>query len=141
MCFYYGASQITSGGTEMDYRTCAGLARARLDGYTCLRVRASSLNGVLTTVPFQVTEPMRLVINTACDRDNAVRVEVRDPAGEVLPGYEREEYIPITTDQVYAWVAWQQKAQIGPHARVCLRFYVEGRQARLYAFGLEKECS
>ncbi len=135
MWFYYGGSRVTQGGTEMDYRTCAGLARARLDGYSCLRAREGAGIGMLTTVPFRVAEPVRLIVNASCDRDNALRVELLDAAGAVLPGYGREECVPITTDEVYGSVKWQGGPQIGSPAQIGLRFYLEGPRARLYSFG------
>jgi hypothetical protein len=135
MWFYYCGSTLPPGGTDLDYRTCAGLARARLDSYTCLRPREES--GALTTVPFQVAEPVRVVVNATCDEPNPLRVEVLTAEGQAVAGYGRQECLPVTADGLYLPVAWQRSSTIAPTAAFSLRFHLEGPQTRLYSFGFE----
>ena len=135
MWFYYCGSFVPPGGEDMEHYTSAGLARARLDGYTCLRPTETA--GTLTTVPFRAGGPVRVVVNATCDAANTLRVEVLTVEGEVVAGYGRGECLPVREGGVYVPVAWGGRKTVEAGESFCLRFWLEGTGVRLYSFGFE----
>jgi hypothetical protein len=83
-----------------------------------------------------------LEVNCATQEGGSVRVEILDEAGKVLPGYERENCIPLSGDSLRQTVAWQMKAVKGiskitatlPSEPAGIRIRFIQKKAALYSF-------
>ena len=114
-------------------RAAICLATLRRDGFISLDADAEL--GAVTTVPFR-WEGERLYLNA--DADNGeIRCELLDETGQPLPGYGREDSIPMTTDVVSLRVRWNEKECMptGHASPVQLRIWL--RDARLYSYWFE----
>ena len=128
---FYGASDQThvsevAGG----WGNCAiGLATLRKDGFASLEAGADP--GILTTRALLGLEG-RLRINADASR-GSIRVEVLNEAGEVVPGYGRDQCEPIRGDGIDQTVRWQERDRLPSGAGFYrLRFLLQ--DAALYAF-------
>jgi len=136
---YYGGTNYTHGapilydpsfpGRGSKFTTAIGLA-------TWTRDRFASADGprdggTLTTVPMRFAGD-RLEINTKTKARGEVRVEILDPAGRPLDGYDLSE--PIAGDHLRHAVVFPGKPDLTALAGkpICLRFHL--RDAELYAF-------
>jgi len=116
---------------DQDRRTMSiGLATLRLDGFAS--VGASYDGGSITTRPLLVggTE---LAVNVVSDYGQLL-VELLDEKDEPIPGYARDDCVPIVTDSVDARVAWKERRSLAALAGrpVKLRFHLAN--ARLYSY-------
>lgn len=119
--------------------TQLGLATLRLDGFTCMQTVDREISGSLETTPLEIEPDTRLNANVAevIARRSWVDVDVLDAeTGEVIPGFSREECVPLAVDNVRAAASWQG-AELGACERrqVRLRFHIHGA-ARLHAYTL-----
>ncbi|MCC7263466.1 MAG: hypothetical protein IT369_13195 [Candidatus Latescibacteria bacterium] len=116
---------------DQDPRSMAiGLATLRVDGFAS--VSASYDGGVLTTRLLRAGgEELRL--NLKADYGQ-VFVECLDEEDRVIPGFGREDCVPLQMDAVAAPVRWQGKPGLGPlrEGPFKLRFHLHN--ARLYSY-------
>jgi len=77
----------------------------RTDGFASINAGATS--GEFVTKPFRF-EGEDLVINYATGAGGSIRVEVQDPNGHPLPGFELEQCITIWGDEIARTVRWQR---------------------------------
>ncbi|MAG37608.1 MAG: hypothetical protein CL878_15345 [Dehalococcoidia bacterium] len=114
-----------------------GLATLRRDGFVCVETTDRETPGHLTTGPLEVAgREIELVANVSDTqpRRSWVAVEVLDAASdEPLPGFGREDCVPVDRDGVRVPVRWRERqlAELGG-SRVKLRCWLNGA-ARLYA--------
>ncbi len=116
-----------------------GLATLPLDHFTCLGTADDASFGQATTRPLDWTgvTPARLTVNLSATRPRRdwAQVEALDAAGNILPGFTREECRPLCEDALAAPVRWS-----GGDALPCrpfrLRFHLFGA-ARLHSFALK----
>jgi hypothetical protein len=116
---------------DQDPRSMAiGLAVLRLDGFAS--VQSSYDGGTLTTVPYRFGGA-RLALNAKADYGQ-VLVELVDEQGQPIPGYGRDDCVPVQTDSVRALVQWKERAALAPlgDRPVALRFHL--CNARLYSY-------
>ena len=108
-----------------------GLATLRVDGFASLG--AGFDGGRVTTKPFQLTGKT-LTINGKANHHAQIAVEVLDQANQPIPGYTREENIPLTADAVSHTVQWQERRDISAldGKTVSLRFYLANAQLFSY---------
>ncbi len=109
------------------------LVRLRLDGFVSLR--AGAHDGELLTRPFACAGgELRVNVN---DPGGELRVEVCDENGKVLPGYEKENGIPVSADSTDTPVRWREYATLSDLSgrRVRLRFSL--RRGDLYSFYIQ----
>jgi hypothetical protein len=110
-----------------------GIGRAiwRLDGFTSMDAGATP--GVFRTPPLTFSGT-QLLLNLACGPGGAVRVEVQDSGGRVLPRFAAARCVPVTGDSTATVVRWSGDPALAALAGtpVVLRF--EMRKAKLYAF-------
>ncbi|MGH7943848.1 MAG: hypothetical protein ACREF9_02370 [Opitutaceae bacterium] len=118
-----------------------GLATLRQDGFVSLD--AGNETGSMVTKPLIVPDGSPgggLQINAAVRGE--LRVEILDPIGNVLPGFQASDCRPIKTDALNHAVRWDQKLNLEDESRptldalrgkpVRLRFWL--RDGSLYSF-------
>ena len=114
-----------------------GLATLRCDGFIGLETTDRETPGHLTTAPLAVAERgVALTANVSAtqQRRSWVAVEVLDAASnEPLPGFGREDCVPIDRDGVQIAAHWRERhlAELSG-SRVKLRCWLYGA-ARLFA--------
>ena len=113
----------------LPYYSCIGLATMRKDGFASLD--ADEAPGDVLTKKFADVGGTLQVNYDA--RGGSLRVEVLDPDGAVIPGYDREECEPLTGDAVRQAVTWRNKKAL-PTDRGPVRFRFMLEHARLYSF-------
>jgi hypothetical protein len=119
-----------------------GLATLRLDGWACLQTGDRETPGYAVTAPVKLAQHnLQLLTNTSDNQQNRswLEVEVLDAAtDDVLPGFGREDALPIWRNGVRVPVAWRG-AQFGSLAgrHIKLRFWLIGA-SRLYAFSFRE---
>ncbi len=105
------------------------LAKLRLDGFVSVD---TGTRGTLTTKPL-VMSGDRLVVNADAGL-GSLRVELIGSDGKPLPGFAREDALPIKSDKVRHTVRWRRGADVS-HLRgkpISLRFHQE--RCRLFSF-------
>jgi len=116
---------------DQDPRTMAiGLATLRVDGFAS--VSASFDGGRLTTTLLRSSSD-ELALNLKADYGR-VLVECLDEEDRVLPGYGKEDCVPLQVDAVEARVQWREKGNLKllRERPFKLRFYLYN--ARLYSY-------
>ena len=116
---------------DQDPRTMSiGLATLRLDGFAS--IDASFDGGSITTRPVMIGGET-LSLNVKSDYGQ-VLVELLDEEGRPIPGYTREECLPLQVDSVDARVAWREKGSLREvkEEPVKVKFYLFN--ARLYSY-------
>lgn len=113
------------------YAGAIGLATLRLDGFASLG--AGFDGGRVTTKPITFAGKT-LTINANAKHHAHVFVEALDESGSPIPGYTKEDCVPLTEDAVAHVVQWRQHRDLGALAErpVRLRFYLNN--AQLYSF-------
>jgi hypothetical protein len=111
----------------------SGLATVKRDRFAAIHA-ADGGRGTLTTKPL-VFDGARLAVNVLAEK-GAVRVEVLDEAGKVVPGFEAAACKAISGDQLDAPVAWKS-ADLATlrNKPIRLRLLVDG-DADLYSFSV-----
>ena len=115
-----------------------GLATLRLDGFTHLTLEDSRDVGSVTTIPIDRGDAAELQVNASCADGSRIEVELINPeSGQTLPGFSREECVPITTDSLAHQVVWTKRSLADVrNAKFQLRFHLtQGRDSpKLYSF-------
>lgn len=110
-----------------------GLAKWRIDGF--MAVEPEKTTGSLTTKPL-VLDGDRLWVNADASRGQ-VEVEILSEKSEPIPGYRREDAVPLRAGGVRQQVLWKSKPSSVRSlnaAAVRLKFYIHN--AKLYSFGI-----
>lgn len=107
------------------------LYEMRLDGFCAMKTR--SKDGLLRTRTI-IPQSGELSLNVRTSGHTAVRVQIVDgETGQPLPGYTRDDAIPITGDHLFARPAWKDKADLGELKGKPIRFEIFMREAELFA--------
>ncbi|MBI2503506.1 MAG: hypothetical protein HYW07_09795 [Candidatus Latescibacteria bacterium] len=116
---------------DQDPRSMAiGLAILRVDGFAS--VSASYERGQLTTRLLQAGGE-ELLLNLKADYGQ-VLVECLDEENRVVPGFGREDCVPLQVDAVSAPVRWQSQPNLGPLRERPLKLRFHLHNARLYSY-------
>lgn len=107
-----------------------GLVKMQRDRYVARQ--AGEKEGRLTTRTL-VLDAETLTLNVDAD-EGEVRVQLTDPDGQAIPGYQFSDCRPITADSLAAPVQWQQP--LSKMRGKPLRMEFSLKNARLFAFGL-----
>ena len=113
--------------------THAATPRSSRNGFVSLEDHFGG--GTIESKPFTF-DGDTLRVNVASPH-GALRVEVLDHGGDPVPGFRRDDCLPIDADRVDATVRWQDNASIEALAGkpIRLKFYLQ--KARLFAFWIE----
>jgi hypothetical protein len=116
---------------DQDTRTMAiGLATLRLDGFASLD--ASYAGGTLTTRPYAL-DGDELSLNVKADYGQ-VQVELLDEDGTPIPGYSRDDCLPLEADGVDVRVRWRERASLRALGGRPVRLRLRLANARLYSY-------
>jgi hypothetical protein len=108
-----------------------GVVRQRLDGFVSADV--DYRGGWLVTPPL-VFAGSRLRLNFDAGAMGTVRVELRDEAGQGIPGFTLAECEELGGNVVEQVVRWQGREDVSGLAGKRVRMYVEMKRTKLYAF-------
>ena len=117
-----------------------GLATIKLDRFTCLETCDGETPGYAVTEPidaglFYGSELRANASRTLQGRD-WIEAEVLPETGvDPLPGFSREQCLPVQTEGIAVPVVWADNPKVGI-GKVRLRFRIYGR-ARLHAYSFE----
>ncbi|MBI4976655.1 MAG: hypothetical protein HZC28_04190 [Spirochaetes bacterium] len=106
-----------------------GFATLRRDGFAALCDYSG--NGTVTTRPL-VLSGCELYVNYICP-GGALKVEVLDAAGNVIPGYGADEAVILDGDELSARVLWRANNRLPEHLSP-LRFRFHVYRGALYSF-------
>lgn len=131
--FYYGGySQGATGADDYGLTTGIGLAIMLRDRFVALR--PMDHQGQLTLKPLDVTGCSAFTVN-ANAQGGQIRVELLDGEGRRIPGFSRDEAVPITGDGLRQPVAWRNATLAeAPAGLVMPRIYLE--RAEVFALTL-----
>ena len=102
----------------------------RLDGFVSMRAKADG--GTFTTKPI-IFDGRKLVINYATSAAGRLRVELTDPDGKPIPGFEVDNCPIIFGDEVEEVVVWKGNPDLSALAGKPIRLRFELQDADLYA--------
>ncbi|MBE7171624.1 MAG: glycosyl hydrolase family 32 [Williamsia sp.] len=138
--FYYTAFQGNEANKNpiahfngMYANASMGLAVLRRDGFASMETEAE---GILLTRPVKFTgKYLFLNLDAALGR---VYAEVCGKDGKPLPGYSRQDCIPVSADNTRQAVSWKAGNSLDKFAGTPVRFKFYLTHARLYAFWVSK---
>jgi len=149
--FYYGAYDkgAIGGGAQIegaDQRSGVGLAtipRDRFAGLTTVELSAQPTLrkplehiGQITLKPLDLSGVRELALNADTAKKGEVRVELLDADGYRVPGFTRDDALPLTGDSLRHTVRWKAASLDKlPPGRYSPRLHL--RHATLYALTLE----
>ncbi len=109
-----------------------GLAKMANDRFVSVESGGKS-SGTLKTIPLRVSADAdaALALNTAA-ANGRVRVQLRSPDGEILPGFTFEDCTAITSDGLKLPVRWKDRKHL-PKGQV-IQIDFELTDAKLFAF-------
>jgi len=118
---------------------CAtGLAKLRRDGF-CSMEAPRGTEGYVTTRPVSFSGK-HLFVNAEAAA-GALRAEVLDEGGRVIPGFSREKCIALRSDSTRARIEWRGAPDLSSLAGKPVRFRFAVRGARLYSFWVSPDAS
>jgi hypothetical protein len=103
----------------------------REDGLVSLH--AGATEGEISTRPL-IYQGNRLELNLATSAAGSVRVEIQDPEGKPVPGFELAQCREIYGDQLSRVVRWGDQANVGLRAGKAVRLRFVLRDADLFSF-------
>jgi hypothetical protein len=133
---YAALNVVPTGPTEMSiYVTPFRRFTLRTDGFASVHAGADPGEMLTRLLRFSGNE---LVINYSTSAGGSLRVEVQDPAGKPIPGFQLEECVPLVGDSIDQVVRWKSNPDLGRCAGqpVRLRFILE--DGDLYAIQFRK---
>jgi len=142
LCVYYSGLEFNF--TAGEGHASVGLARARLDGFASMQLRAKRRRGSLTTIPFELGAPAPRNLLVNADRlapgERTLRVEVLDAGADtVVPGFGAADCVPLVSSGLAIPVTWRggRSFENVEAKRIRLRFGFEGANGspRLCSFG------
>jgi hypothetical protein len=103
----------------------------RVDGF--VSARASSRGGELVTRPLRFSGSS-LVVNFRTEPEGSLRVELLDPGGKAIPGFELAGCPPLRGDEIEQRIAWNGAGKLKQLAErpIRIRFLLE--DADLFSF-------
>jgi len=102
----------------------------RLDGFVSMH--ATYAGGEFVTKPLRFAG-RRLVINFATSAVGSIRVEVQDPTGKPIPGFELKQSALTYGDAIEQEVRWKSGPDVAPLAGKPIRLRFAMKDADLYA--------
>ena len=123
---YYSGSTDIHGGSSPNKKISIGRAVWRIDGMVSLQAEEE---GIIQTAYIQKQGDM-LFVNADVSKGQLL-VEVINEAREVIPGYGKNDCIPLHGSEVSQPVTWNHKKSL-PEGSVSLKFYLT--KGNIYSF-------
>ncbi len=130
---YYGGFNATHAVDAA--KAAVGLATLRKDGFVSLDADAEP--GSVTTTSLPNTHGA-LAVNYTATAGGLLHVELLDNKGAVLPGYGRDDCLPLSGDSINQPVLWKSKQTL-PDAPEIIHIRFLLKKASLYSFNVEKQ--
>ena len=115
-------------------RGYGGLATCRRDGFVSLD--AGSAPAELVTKAFRCRGD-RLVLNADASKGE-LRVELLDPSGSPIAGFQESDSDPLEQDSPRHVVTWRGRSDLSALEGKVLRIRIVMNNARLFSFGIQK---
>ncbi len=129
----YSGRDVADGPPEIYGGGAIGIATLRRDGFVSMRADGER---ILVTRPVKFTGG-HLFVNV--DNPNgALLVEALDAHGSPLPGFTRNDCVPVRADNTKCPVHWRSGVDIGRFASQPVRFRFHLTQGDLYAFWVSR---
>lgn len=128
MWAYYTAITTTHGGFVPEKEITIARAGWRVDGFVSLD--ADGEDGIVETVALKPSGS-RLTVNVDA-AEGECRVAVLDTQGQTLPGYTREDCVPIMGDSVRHTARWRGGNTLPFGEPIRFRFHM--KRAKLYSY-------
>ncbi|MFB3827212.1 MAG: hypothetical protein ACE15B_10605 [Bryobacteraceae bacterium] len=127
--FYYGGFDTPHNARK--FHAAIGVATLRLDGFCSMR--AGRERGWLVTRRENMTEP-RLTINAVTRGAGALRAEILDDDGKVIPGFSAAECEPFRGDSVRHALKWKAAEFPADRREAVKKIRFEMVEADLYSY-------
>ena len=129
LLYYSGAPDRFSSG-----ETAIGVAKCRLDRFVALKPRRLNTAGIVELKPYRYSGD--IIVNADAALGGEIRTTVLDFGGRVLDGFDRDDSVPIKTDDLRHPLRWGDRTVSDAMAAnsgrpIRLRFYL--RNAELFA--------
>lgn len=118
-------------------RGATGVAFLRRDGFASMDSRSTPGTLLTRLVTFSGSQ---LFVNVAAAK-GALKVEIQDQNGTVIPPYTLENCQPVTSDSTLEHVSWKGAKNLDALKGKKLRFNFTLTNASLYAFWVSKDMS
>ncbi len=132
-----GRAGIPGSDSKTSGECCTGLATLRRDGFASMD--SFGQERPLTTRPV-LFRGKHLFVNLDAPRGE-LRVELLDTQREPIPGYGRDDCLPIQADATRAQVSWRHGGNLSAFTGTPVRFRFHLRDGRLYAFWVSPDVS
>jgi len=142
--FYYtafkGDESKKATSTSVDYYTgmyangAAGVAVLRRDGFASMN--AGGEERILFTRVVKFTGSYMFV--NIDGRDGILFIEVCEEDGTAIPGFTREDFVPVTADNTKQLVTWKNSDSLRSLTGRPLRFKFYAKNAKIYSFWISK---
>lgn len=136
---YYG-SVNKHGNESLTAKNFGGLGMAtlRLDGFTNLQPELGHISANFTTIPIRPGNATRIYSNADCGQGEIVAEILDFSSGDVLPGYSRDNCIPIKEDSLVHHLMWNQHDNLNSVQKdFQIRFYLIGTNSRPKLFSIQ----
>ena len=125
---YFYSSGRKRNGIWWDSGTSCGLAVLRRDGFVSLNAETE---GTLLTETLTF-DGSYFFVNAKVEEK--LEVEILDEAGYVIPGYERENCIPLSGDHTRGRIVWKQNDSVEKLKERKIKIKIYLKKGELYAF-------
>lgn len=128
---YFYASGRRLSDIMWDSHSSTGLATLRRDGFVSLSAKHNS--GYLTTEKL-IFDGSHLFVNADVAADGELRVELLDSDGNIIPGFSKEDCIPMKEDATKYNILWKGNPDLSDYGNdpVHFKFYLS--KGDLYSF-------
>lgn len=135
---YFGAMNLPHGADTSTQIQTAKIGRAtwRRDGFVSLR-NGGNDEGLITTRPILVAEAARLKVNARMRAGGGLKVEILDPAGPPVSGYDRDQSVAITGDQPAGTIRWTGSNDLSALSGKTIRLRFHLNNGDLYSYWFE----
>lgn len=128
---YAALNVVPTGSDEMSiYATPFRRFVLRTDGFAS--VHAGADPGDMVTLPLRFAG-RELVLNYSTSAGGSIRVEIQDPAGKPLPGFELKDCPPQVGDTIEHTILWRGGTELSALANHPVRLHFRMQEADLFA--------
>ncbi len=130
--FYVSGRRLTKDHKSWDSYTSTGLATLRRDGFVSMNTNS---DGYLTTHNI-VFNGNYFFVNA--DAKGELKVELQDTNGKVIPGYSKQDCIPMKINSTKYLISWKNNKSVSKlrNKEIKVKFYLNNGD--LYSFWVSK---